>query len=90
MLMNIPTFTSSIAATHQSPKNTIQHTPLQDMRNRKKLLALNKNVMTCFYTSMAIVKSSENSLDDDNNGEPISTQKHIYIYRMNAAMSLSL
>jgi hypothetical protein len=48
--------------------------------------------MTCFYAFMAAAKSSENSLND-NNDEPISTRKHIYIYyqvhvKINVAMPL--
>jgi hypothetical protein len=38
------------------------------------------DVMTCFHASTAMSKSSENSLNDDSNDNPIYTKKHIYIY----------
>jgi hypothetical protein len=45
--------------------------------------------MTYFYAFKAMAESSENSLDHDNNDEPISTQKHIHIYYSGMHVTMS-
>jgi hypothetical protein len=44
------------------------------------------DLLSCLYSDDKILENSPHG--DDNNDEPTSTQKHIYISRMHKTMSL--
>jgi hypothetical protein len=76
--VDIASFWSSIA-TNQSTKRTDTAHNIAGYEQWKKFLEFN-NAMTCFHASLAMIKSSKNSLNNDNIDKPIPTQKYLSIY----------